>query len=167
MVYADETLPEITFGDIPSQVVVGSTVDCSSATAIDDVDGTLTVIVSVKYGNEQITVTRNKFIASKEGYYVITFEATDSAGNTAVVKKEIEVRKTLTSDSVVPDNATTQPPQNETESENEVGATTEETTESQQGGCTGSLQSNAMALVSLLLVAAVFMFERKKKIIKK
>ncbi len=70
---------------------VGAEISLPSATATDNADGSVSVSVSVTFGDKEITVENGKFTPSEAGIYTVTYTATDASGNTAIVSREILV----------------------------------------------------------------------------
>ena len=78
----DTTAPIITLnGQAIATVNLNSTYTDAGATALDDVDGDLTSSI----------VTTGVVNTSIEGYYVITYTVSDSAGNTATTSRQVIV----------------------------------------------------------------------------
>ena len=69
----------------------GEEITVRPATAADEVDGNVTVIVKVTFGVTEVTVTDGKFVAENEGVYSVTYTASDEAGNTAEVTYSVAV----------------------------------------------------------------------------
>lgn len=70
---------------------VGAEISLPSATATDNADGSVSVSVSVTFGDTEVTVEDGKFTPSEAGIYTVTYTATDASGNTAIVSREILV----------------------------------------------------------------------------
>ena len=82
---ADTTAPVITVSGVnPVSIPQGSVYTDAGATAVDNVDGTVTVSVS---GTVDTAVV---------GAYTITYSATDSSGNTATLKRTVNVTSVVT-----------------------------------------------------------------------
>ncbi len=77
----DLSAPEVTGMTADSLVVLGEEVDLSKIVVKDNIDGNIVPQISVKFGNEEIVLANNKFVADKEGCYVVSVNATDAAGN--------------------------------------------------------------------------------------
>ncbi len=78
---ADQTAPVITLtGANPLQLTVGATFTDPGATAVDDVDGAVTVSVNMTGLN-----------VNAVGSYTVTYTATDKAGNIATVTRTVNV----------------------------------------------------------------------------
>ena len=78
---SDLAAPEISGMTADSLVLLGDEVDLSKITVKDNLDGDIVPQISVKFGDKDIVVTDNKFVADREGCYVVTVKATDAAGN--------------------------------------------------------------------------------------
>ena len=66
----------------------------------DNYDSGLTAQVSVSFGGSVVTVTDGKFVADREGVYVITYTVSDTAGNTTSQTFEITVKAPATNGNV-------------------------------------------------------------------
>ncbi len=73
--------PEISGMTADSLVMIGEEVDLSKIVVNDNIDGDIVPQISVKFGDEDITLTDKKFTAEKEGCYQVSVSATDAAGN--------------------------------------------------------------------------------------
>ena len=88
----DKTAPRIVFACSESYLAkVGSTftIPTDEILVMDDVDADVTPTFSVKYGEETVSLNKNKFKVEKSGVYTVTVNAKDSAGNET--EKKIEV----------------------------------------------------------------------------
>jgi len=84
-VTVDTTPPVITIlGNNPANVQQGETYTDAGATAIDDVDGSVTVTIS------------GTVDTSTAGSYTVTYTASDSAGNVATATREVNVSASAT-----------------------------------------------------------------------
>lgn len=88
---ADGEKPVITVDFDIETGTVGAEISLPSATATDNADGSVSVSVSVTFGDKEITVENGKFTPSEAGIYTVTYTATDASGNTAIVSREILV----------------------------------------------------------------------------
>ena len=72
--------PVITLsGAVPGGVATGAEITLPTASATDDVDGTVNVVVSVTDPqNNNVTLTDHKFTATMQGTYTVTYTATNS-----------------------------------------------------------------------------------------
>ena len=77
----DLSEPEISGMTADSLVVLGEEVDLSKIVVKDNIDGEIVPQISVKFGDEEVSLTDNKFVADKEGCYVVSVSATDANGN--------------------------------------------------------------------------------------
>ncbi len=79
----DNQAPEITIdGEVPASGTVGSEVKLPSASATDNVDGSVAVHVWVTGPNgEAVTLTDNTFIPTEKGDYTVVYSASDERGN--------------------------------------------------------------------------------------
>lgn len=77
----DLSAPEISGMTADSLVLLGEEVDLSKIVVKDKLDGDIAPTITVKFGDEDIAVTDKKFVADKEGCYVVTVKAADTAGN--------------------------------------------------------------------------------------
>lgn len=77
----DMSAPEIDGMTADSLVLLGDEVDLSKLIVKDNLDGEIVPEISVKFGDEEVTLTDKKFVADKEGCYVVSVTATDNAGN--------------------------------------------------------------------------------------
>ena len=90
VVVTDTTAPVITIlGDNPATVQQGETYTDAGATAIDNVDGNVTVTSSGTVDTSTV------------GSYTITYTASDSAGNVATATRMVNVSKTDTTAPVI------------------------------------------------------------------
>lgn len=79
-------------GVVPGAVAKGTEITVPSATATDDVDGTVNVVVSLTDPqNKNVTLTNNKFVATTQGTYTVTYTATNSRNNVATQPYTIKV----------------------------------------------------------------------------
>ena len=83
--------PVISGAEMQSEAVMGSVITLPAATAVDSVGNALNVTITVKYGNEDVTVTGGKFTAGKAGVYTVAFRAEDMTGSFTVTECKIEV----------------------------------------------------------------------------
>ena len=81
MTVKDLSEPEISGMTADSLVMLGDEVDLSKIVVKDNIDGDIVPQISVKFGNEDVALTDKKFVADKEGCYVVSVSATDTAGN--------------------------------------------------------------------------------------
>ena len=88
---ADGEKPVITVDFDIETGTVGAEISLPSATATDNADGSVSVSVSVTFGDKEITVENGKFTPSEAGIYTVTYTATDASGNPAIVSREILV----------------------------------------------------------------------------
>jgi len=88
----DTTPPVITItGDNPVTLKVGDSYTDAGATAVDDVDGEVTV-----------TTVSNDVDTTQVGTYYVTYEAIDAAGNKAILKREVHVVENTSADITPP-----------------------------------------------------------------
>lgn len=79
-------------GAVPGAIATGTKITVPSATATDDVDGTLNVVVSLTDPkNKNVTLTDNKFVATTQGTYTVTYTATNSRNNVTTQPYTIKV----------------------------------------------------------------------------
>lgn len=76
-------------GEYAKNVETGTEITILSSTVTDNYDSGLTAKVSVSFGGSVVNVTDGKFVADREGVYVITYTVSDTAGNTATQVIEI------------------------------------------------------------------------------
>ena len=88
---ADGEKPVITVDFDIETGTVGAEISLPSATATDNADGSVSVSVSVTFGDKEITVENGKFTPSEAGIYTVTYTAKDASGNPAIVSREILV----------------------------------------------------------------------------
>lgn len=79
-------------GEYAKNVETGTEITILSSTVTDNYDSGLTAKVSVSFGGSVVNVTDGKFVADREGVYVITYTVSDTAGNTATQSFEITVK---------------------------------------------------------------------------
>jgi len=93
IVSTDVTPPQITIiGDTSVSQVVGSAYEDLGATAVDDVDGTITAKI----------VVNNSVDTTKVGSYTVSYSVSDNAGNKAEAKRRVRIITAGNSDSVNP-----------------------------------------------------------------
>lgn len=131
----DSEKPVISEVELPSTALVGTEIALPEASATDNVDGTVSVNVVVKYGTEEVKVTDGKFVVEKQGVYTVIYTATDKAGHTAELKKEITVQISS-------------------------GTSGENTSDVETEGCGSSLSAS---LVGFVGIAGAAMIIKKKK----
>lgn len=87
-------------GEYAKNVETGTEITILSSTVTDNYDSGLTAKVSVSFGGSVVNVTDGKFVADREGVYVITYTVSDTAGNTASQTFEITVKAPATNGNV-------------------------------------------------------------------
>lgn len=87
-------------GEYAKNVETGTEITILPSTVSDNYDSGLTAQVSVSFGGSVVTVTDGKFVADREGVYVITYTVSDTAGNTATQTFEITVKAPATNGNV-------------------------------------------------------------------
>ena len=93
IVYGDETAPQLTLaGNLTLTLLAGNDFAEPGFTAIDNVDGDLTHLVTVDS-------TYNKYVP---GTYVFTYTVTDAHGNTATAERTVIVEGLTQPETVVP-----------------------------------------------------------------
>lgn len=98
---SDDTDPVIAVqGEYAKNVETGTEIAILPSTVSDNYDSGLTAKVSVSFGGSVVTVTDGKFVADREGVYVITYTVSDTAGNTASQTFEITVKAPATNGNV-------------------------------------------------------------------
>ena len=98
---SDDTDPVIEVqGEYAKNVETGTEITILPSTVSDNYDTGLTAQVSVSFGGSVVTVTDGKFVADREGVYVITYTVSDTAGNTATQTFEITVKAPATNGNV-------------------------------------------------------------------
>ena len=98
---SDDTDPVITVqGEYAENAETGTEITILPSTVSDNYDSGLTAQVSVSFGGSVVTVTDGKFVADREGVYVITYTVSDTAGNTTSQTFEITVKAPATNGNV-------------------------------------------------------------------
>ena len=93
IVYGDETAPQLTLaGDLTLTLLAGNDFVDPGFTAIDNVDGEITQLVTVDS-------TYNKYVP---GTYTVTYSVTDAHGNTATATRTVIVEGLVQPETVVP-----------------------------------------------------------------
>lgn len=81
VIVKDMSAPEISGISADNLVMLGQIIDLNAYEVIDKVDGKIEHTVTVTFGGEEVAVNDGKFVADKEGCYVINVTGTDKAGN--------------------------------------------------------------------------------------
>ncbi|MGN1100271.1 MAG: hypothetical protein ACI4S9_07975, partial [Christensenellales bacterium] len=91
----DKIPPEIDAETLSAEVKRGETVDLTVIEVSDNIDvsADITVEYAVSYGDESVEVVNGKFLAQKVGIYRVTVTATDKAGNSVTVRRDVNVTK--------------------------------------------------------------------------
>ena len=91
----DKIPPEIYAESLSSEVKRGEIVDLTVIEVSDNIDVIVDIEIeySVSYGDESVEVVNGKFSAQKVGIYRVTITATDKAGNSVTVERDINVTK--------------------------------------------------------------------------
>ena len=78
----DSIGPSITVDFADMIVKPGTIIELpNDVTAVDNIDGIVEVLLSVKYGTEDVALTENRFVAQEQGFYSVIWSAIDQSGN--------------------------------------------------------------------------------------
>ena len=96
VVTKNDAKPVISLGEKQTQVFVGNEVTIAEYEITDMFDDSVKAEISVTYGTEAVKVSNGRFIADREGEYVVTISATNSLGNTESISYKVTVVKEKT-----------------------------------------------------------------------
>lgn len=89
----DNESPVIGDVDLPNEVKAGSEVVVSTPQIYDNADESPELTITVSFEKETVNVANGKFVAAKEGSYVIKYSVKDKSGNTAEVTYVVTANK--------------------------------------------------------------------------
>ncbi len=156
----DTVLPEIYVDFAYKEVLKGSVVTLPTASAIDNVDGELTVTYKVMLGSEEIQVTDNKFTANVLGGYIVTYTTKDLTGNVSEKTFIVQCQEKLT------DKVEEQPNGGSNAGNNNAsnnGNADSDPSQSVSVGCAGSLNGSIVSMMFACLVAMLIKIKIKNK----
>ena len=91
LIVADMTKPTVTTDGYDLEYYVGDTLTVQKAQVYDNVDVDLEASVTLRLGEEELTVENGKFTFTKTGEYTLTYKATDKSGNECTLQYEFTV----------------------------------------------------------------------------
>lgn len=89
----DNEPPVIGDINLPDEVKTGSEIVLPKAQISDNADESPELTITVKFGKETINVENGKFVAEKEGSYLIKYSVKDKSGNTTEVTYAVIANK--------------------------------------------------------------------------
>lgn len=153
----DTEAPVMTVDFADKTVKLGSVITLSTATAADNVDGTVVVSVSVKFGTEDVQISDGGFTADKLGAYSITYFCKDSSGNFSEELFTITVEENGEQTNDSSNNAGNN---GASDSANQNGGGG---TNGCAGGCTGSIDAGVVGIMALACIVLPIVRKRKSK----